>query len=145
MQNFLSSHLKVLPVKPPTRNQRFLAALERNHSKKKQGGSASTEKKQQKLRERKLEIQQDADRLELLEWIIEIQSLLKLSNKEFAIALGISEKSLQHYRLKVGYLPSKKTFRKLLELEKLTKISIVVKKNRNLLVKRKAMHTIVIN
>jgi DNA-binding transcriptional regulator YiaG len=134
-------HLRVLPkveeTKPLTRNQRFKAALARNHSKIKQEGKGSTEKKCKKRQERRLSIQQDADRLELLNWIREIQDKLDYTCKEFARIIGVSEKTVVNWRGKAGYMPTLQNFRKLLELEKLTRHSVTIIKNRNSIIRRK--------
>jgi DNA-binding transcriptional regulator YiaG len=131
---YLSSHLQTKPV---TRNQRFKAALARNHSKIKQEGKGSVEKKRKKRVERRFDIQKDADRLELLNWIREIQDKLGYTCKEFAKVLGVSEKTVVNWRGKVGYMPTLQNFKKLLGLEKLTRHSITIIKNRNSIIRRK--------
>lgn len=142
-------HLKILSkveeAKSLTRNQRFKAALARNHSKIKQEGKGSWQKKKVKLRERRFDIQEDTDRLELLNWIIEIQTKLGYTNKQFAEALGVSTKTITNWRTKIGHLPTMDNFKKLLQLEKLTRNSITIIKNRNNIIKRKSTIKLVIN
>lgn len=140
-KNHLSSHLKSISL---TRNQRFKEALRRNHSKIKKGGAASGEKKLKELENRAKDIKLDADRWELLEWIREIQVKLGYTNKRFAEAVGVSLKTVVNWRLKVGYLPSIKNFRRLLELEKLTRISVKIHKNHTYFIKEKAAIKVVI-
>lgn len=130
--------------KPPTRNQRFLAALARNHSKIKSGSPASNLKRSLKRIERHFDIQLDPDRLELLSWITEVQAKLKLSDAEFGRLIRVSQRMLQYYRAGTGYLPSKRVFRKLLEAEKLTRISVVVKRDKLILFKIVPMHHVII-
>ncbi len=141
--SLLSSHSK-LKVIVLTRNQRFLAALERNHSKIKQGGRASSEKKVAKLKERSSNIEFDKDRLELLTWITEIQRNLGWNDEVFAASIPVSKKTVQNWRNKVGYLPSIKNFKRLLELEKLTRASITILKNKNYFIKEQATIRVVI-
>lgn len=144
-RNLLKSHLRVIPKPPKTRNQRFKEALIRNHSKIKRGGPASTDKKVKELNNRKLDIQSDPDRLELLNWIIEIRAKLGYTREQFGRILGVSSKTVQNWELKVGYMPTLKTFRRLLQVEKLTRASIVIKKNKNYKVKEIAATKVVIN
>lgn len=140
-RNHLGSHIKVLPK---TRNQRFREALARNHSKIRVGGKASSEKKQRELLNRRFDIQLDKDRLEVLDWITEIQRALGYTDEVFAQAVGVSKKTIQNWRNKVGYLPSIKNFKRLLQLEKLTRASVVILKNKNYFIKEKATITVVI-
>lgn len=141
-RKYLSSHIKVVPK---TRNQRFREALEKNHSKVKVGGRASTDKKLAKLRERSSNIKLDPIRAELLEWITEIQHALKYTDQQFADAIGVHKKTVQNWRGKVGYMPNLKNFKVLLRLEKLTRVSIVIRKNKNYFIKEKSTIRVVIN
>lgn len=135
-----------ISTKKPTRNERFLAALARNHSKKSSGTPASNLKRNLNRRERARIIQQeDPDRYELLEWITDIQKKLSLNDEDFGKLIGVSARMVKYYRAKMGYMPTLKVYKALLKAERLAGASVEIKKNKTSFVRVQPMHLIVIS
>lgn len=70
------------------------------------------------------EIESNGAILNYLDWIKGIQNKLKLSNTQFAARLNLSCQSIKLWYRKSGHLPSEKTFKKLLQLEREANIPI---------------------
>jgi DNA-binding transcriptional regulator YiaG len=82
------------------------------------------ERKQESREKRATLVRTNPEIQAYLQWIREIQVKLKLSDNAFATALGISAQAISLWYRQTGHLPSIKVFRRLLILEKLSRIPI---------------------
>lgn len=66
----------------------------------------------------------DEERKEFFEWIEAIQIKLKLSNTKYANLLGITCQTVKLWKRRSGHYPSPRSFRKLLELERMAELEV---------------------
>lgn len=94
-------------------------------SKMKWRGSAKNnyDKKQSRLK-RKAEIANSTERQLFFDWIDGIQAKLNLTTREFAELLYVEYQTLQLWKRRTGHYPSQRSFKRLLELERQTRLCI---------------------
>lgn len=82
-------------------------------------------KKQQRL-ERARAIEQTIELSNFIQWIVEIQTKLNLTNAQFAQRLNVSSQSVKLWKRRSGHFPSRRTFLRLLELELESRVPVKV-------------------
>lgn len=122
---------KIPVAKPLARTQRLLATTShRNRSEK------SLKVKEQLATKDNI--------AELNNLIVIVRKGLGLSDTKFAKLLGVSTRMLRHYKTK-KHIPSRKTARRILELERLTRNKVVVIRNKTTMLKPKMINIIYIS
>lgn len=143
-RNFLNSWAKPPQIREKSRNERFQELIKEARFSHRTLESASNQKKLL-ARDRRAKALRDNNELqELFNWMFEIQKALKLKDYEFATRLQISPRMLIHYKKRDGHFPSKRVFRKLLELERLCRNRVTIIKDKLTFTKSKAINTVVI-